>query len=858
MVTGSSSDSSGVSNSSNSSDPVGRDHQQAGMVPCNASGTSDSDYLSNDLFDETDPHNVQDAGGGSDEDGDFGSHNPPELPSTRATRSGRVVPTDITQDQLNRNGYDDSSKVRDHIPKRDPAMPPGAKDDSLVGVKEWLFFALKYDWLVKPQTRNPKLADSKSRLNYENYKSGSTLAEMKLAGATNKDFHHDFARGFYAFDTVSPITVGELKAQFAYKYGHPEDGVNSFSSAYLRINNLENEEAIRDECLEIGISFLEGLTYNQQRLVTSVIGNKTLAEFAHICANNIMFEDPLTVADALAGPNATAWRAAMQEEIDNLVKFNCFNAVSKEQAKASGGKLLQSKWVFKTKMQSDGTVQRYRARLVAKGFQMKEGIDYYESFSPVFSYPSFRMVMARAAAMDLQVDQWDLKNAFLQQRIDVEHLYMSPPAGYDKFLEDGKTPAALHCLGSIYGMVQSSRLLHVRLAKFLLKHGYRQLISDKCVFIKGDGDDEEIVCTYVDDIILASKRGNEKKRSDFNRMFEAEFEMSPWTKGECDWILNINVKRDWEKGTIHLSQEAAIVKLATRFGLDSERGSNIPMDANLKLRKPTPDLVIAQPEFDYMSAVGGLLYISITTRPDIAYSVGVLSRFISCPAISHVDAAKRVIRYLYETRTYGIRYCRSNTIEGKAAAHQHGQLSGHYHAKKNKYGVQGSGISADPTPMHSYVDADLGGDLDTMRSTTGYVIMLYGGVISYSAKLQTTVALSTTEAETNAACEAVKQLCYVRLFLEELGVKLTHPTTLYEDNDAVMAQAKGSENQKRSKHFMLKVHFLKEKLDDGTFVFKRVNTADQVADAFTKALPKEQFRQCRQWMGVYPADPIVV
>jgi hypothetical protein len=482
---------------------------------------------------------------------------------------------------------------------------------------------------------------------------------------------------------------------------------------------------------------------------------------------------------------------------------------------------------------------------------MKEGIDYYESFFPVFSYPSFRMIMARAAAMDLQVDQWDLKNAFLQQRIDMEHLYMSPPAGYDKFLPDGKTPAALHCLGSIYGMVQSSRLLHVRLATFLKKNGYRQLISDKCVFIKGEGDDEEIVCTYVDDIILASKRGNEKKRSDFNRMFEAEFEMSPWTKGECDWILNINVKRDWEKGTIHLSQEAAIVKLAKRFNLIGEHGSWTPMESTLKLEKPSPDVVIPQAVFDYMSAVGGLLYISITTRPDIAYAVGVLSRYMSCPGAEQVEAAKRCIKYLYQTRTHGIRYSRSSVIDGKPAAHQHGKPQGYFHSQKHK-NVSYTAEEVQEGIMCAYVDADLGGDKDTMRSTTGFVIMLYGGVISYSAKLQPTVALSTAEAEANAACEAVKQLCYVRLFLEELGIKQTYPTTLFEDNNSVIAQAKGNENPKRSKHFMLKVHFLKEKIDDGTFKFKRVNTTEQLAGAYTKPLPRVQFEQCRSWMGVLP------
>jgi hypothetical protein len=130
----------------------------------------------------------------------------------------------------------------------------------------------------------------------------------------------------------------------------------------------------------------------------------------------------------------------MQEEIDTLVRFNCYERVAKSDA-LEHGRLVKSKWVFKVKYNSDVTVQRFRARLVAKGFTQVPGSDYYETFSPVFSYTSFRSVLALAAAHDLQLDVWDLKNSFIQQKIDVEHLYMEPPDGFDKFLPDVR-PAA--------------------------------------------------------------------------------------------------------------------------------------------------------------------------------------------------------------------------------------------------------------------------------------------------------------------------------------------------------------------------------------------------------------------------------
>jgi len=701
---------------------------------------------------------------------------------------------------------------------------------------------------MKMERENPKQRGSQSRERYEDYKEATTLSEMLEFGALPGDITNDFCRGYIHFDTSSRMTVQELINKTKESFEDDDQG-NSNS----RINGVcSYEESIRMEFMSVGVNHIENMTHNQQTLLRDALGNQSLHEFAHMCVNNIMFNEPTSVKEALSSENAAEWRAAMDEEIANLIKFNCFKRVTKADA-IKHGKLLQSKWVFKQKFNADGTHQRFRARLVAKGFLQQQNIDFYETFSPVFSYTSLRMVMAHSAANDLRLDQWDLKNAFLQQRIDVDHMYMAPPDGYDKMMDDGVTPAALHCLGSIYGIKQASRLLHTRLSKFLKSQGYRQLISDQCVYVKAIGtDDEEIVCTYVDDIILATKRNNEERRAQFNDMIKREFEVSPWTKGECDWILNMNVKRDWELGTLHLSQEAAIIKLATKFGQNNTKSASTPMDSNLKLSKG--EIIIPSEDFDYMSAVGGLLYISMTTRPDISYPVGVLSRFMSCPGAEHVKAAKRVISYLFGTKTYGIRYSRSEPKESVGAPH-----SGHRnpqifcHTVKSSQAKQGSDEFKE-VMCHTYVDADLAGDRDTMRSTTGFGILVYGGVISWMARLQPTVALSTAEAETNAAVEAVKMLCHIRMFLEELGVKQTHPTTLYEDNNAVMSLVAGAESSKRSKHYMLKTHFLIEKKLNGIFDMKKVITKEQMADIWTKPLNPEPFNRYRNWMGVINCD----
>ena len=152
--------------------------------------------------------------------------------------------------------------------------------------------------------------------------------------------------------------------------------------------------------------------------------------------------------------------------------------------------------------------------------------------------------------------------------------------------------------------------------------------------------------------------------------------------------------------------------------------------------------------------------------------------------------------------------------------------------------------------MGTYADADFAGDEGTRKSTNGHCIMLHGGIVSWLSKLQSTVALSTAEAETIAGLEAVKQVIHMRLFLQELGEEQLEPSIVYEDNNAAISLAHGKEQSKRSKHYQLKVHFLNEQYARGVFAYEKVPTKEQLADVFTKALAREDFCRFRDWMGV--------
>ena len=617
----------------------------------------------NEVLSDVDTENTLDI----EEGNEIGRTGGRELRSRQISTKQTTEATPRHEDQ--KLVLDGKAQLKDIIPKRHKGEAIGIPIDVTTSEKSFIEFAFKYDLKIEVQKRNPKLSGSKSFTRYELYKEAQTLREIIQLGGTHGDVFNDYSRGYITFDKAVDGTVEEMMGNKVIANGVWSSPISSITSeqetsgamACARVSGiLSYDDSIRHEFGLVGLDHIEGLSHNQQELLKKAIGGQTLMEFAHSCAGRILIPEPITVREALTSEYAKEWRAAMDEEITNLIKFQCFTRVPKTQA-LKHGRLVKSKWVFKVKYNSDTTLQRFRARLVAKGFTQVPGTDFYETFSPVFGYTSLRALLAKAANEDLEIHQWDLKNGFIQQDIDVEHMYMQPPEGYSDMMPDGRTPGALHCLRSIYGLKQSSRLLHNRLSKYLKSLGYSQLVSDQCVYVKN----KITICTWVDDIVMFCPKGDGNASKIFDAELRKEFEVSPWTAQEAGWILNMRVQKDWKTGTLHLSQEAAIEKLAAKFGLSEAKGVKIPMVPGQVFARPEAEDIIASSEYDYMSAVGALLYISLTTRPDIAYAVGVLSRYMACPSKLHVEAAQRVIGYLQSTKIFGLRYSRSRFVATK-------------------------------------------------------------------------------------------------------------------------------------------------------------------------------------------------
>ena len=523
---------------------------------------------------------------------------------------------------------------------------------------------------------------------------------------------------------------------------------------------------------------------------------------------------------------------------------------------------MKSKWIFTVKKDANGEVERLKARLVAKGFTQVKDVDYSETFSPVFAHSSLRMMLALAAKHDLKITSWDLTSAFVQTKLDREHIFMQTPFGFPTELPDGRR-TALRLKQSLYGLKQSSKILHESVKEFVKSLGYEQSISDSCLFIKrpnrstgttpngksetGIPSGTSYILTYVDDIVMFSPKHDAELRKTFDKAIRAKYLVGKFTKGiegDCDWLLKMNIKRNWEKGTLHLSQSQAIEKLYERFITQKSTSfPRTPMATGLSLTKTDPRDIIPRHQFDYMSCVGSLLYISLTTRPDICQAVGVLSRYMSCPGREHIEAAKRVVLYLKGTQNHGILFDKAKTLAPNI----------YYHCAKGKSALEGTD---DNQLLRAFTDSDFAADVNTRRSTTGFVILVAGGAISWRSKLQSTVALSTMEAETIAGVEATKELLHLRLLLKEIGLPEAGASKLYEDNASAIHVGHGSEGNKKTKHFQIKVKWLIEQYKEGQFKYVKIATKDNLADHFTKPLALCDHEKFRKWMGVHSINKI--
>lgn len=511
--------------------------------------------------------------------------------------------------------------------------------------------------------------------------------------------------------------------------------------------------------------------------------------------------DPKTYGEAMSSPEAHHWQRAMDEEMESQNN----NHTWIPGLLPPGKKALPVRWIFTRKRNELGEVVRYKARLVVKGFMQREGVDFKEVFSPTAKWATMRTFLSLTAALNLELEQLDVKTAFLHAPLE-EDIWISQPPGF----EEGGPRTACKLLKAVYGLKQAPRAWHIKVKSLLMDAGYTPSAVDPALFVKLDPRPSYCL-VWVDDLLVAYHPEDPTGNAAIKRL-EEEFEV---TKGDGSYYLGVEIKRNRALRQLKISQHLLIEDLLAEFGMSDCKPKSTPFPPGTHPTKTGAEPLPADSR--YSALVGSLLYLSTVTRPDIAQAVGVLSRYMAAPTQEHWQLGMHLLRYLSSTRTSGITYTGTDFTNGCTAI--------------------------------GYTDSDFAGDLDTRRSTTGYVFTMNGGCISWSSRLQPTVAVSTTEAEYMAAGSGVKEALWLRNLHSDMGMTVK-TVTIYTDNQASLAMLKNPVSSVRTKHIDVLHHFARERVERKEVCFVYISTSDNISDIMTKALPSVKFVECCTNMGV--------
>ncbi|KAL0269596.1 UNVERIFIED_CONTAM: hypothetical protein PYX00_007274 [Menopon gallinae] len=443
---------------------------------------------------------------------------------------------------------------------------------------------------------------------------------------------------------------------------------------------------------------------------------------------------------------------------------------------------------------------KYKARLVARGHTQRPGIDYDEIFAPVARYELIRTLLAIAVNEQMYVHQLDVVSAYIQGFLSDE-VYMEQP---EAFVDKKNKDHVCKLVRPLYGLKQSGREWYKRINDYLVNKGGMNAEGDPCIYVFGTNENRVILLIYVDDILLASKSLEEM--NEIKELLKREFEITDL--GPINTILGINIKRDSDTGNMTLTQRNYIEELIKKFGMENAKEIGTPMELNVKVSKEmSPKDENEREEMKhkpYRELIGCLVYLSKATRPDIAFAAMTLGRYCNDPGKEHWTLAKRVLRYLKATPELGIKYSRN------------------------------------VKQLEAFTDSDWAGNVDDRRSCSGNVLMLAGGPISWMSKLQSSVSLSTMEAEYVAIREVTKEVVYVSRLINHMLFRhyVKEPISVYCDNQSAIELSKNPVFHKRSKHIDIAYHYARELVEKGKIELKYLRTDEMIADVFTKPLSK--------------------
>ena len=499
---------------------------------------------------------------------------------------------------------------------------------------------------------------------------------------------------------------------------------------------------------------------------------------------------PTTFEEAMNSPESANWLQAAKIEMQAHKDNATWTLIDPPK----NCKPIKGKWVFTKKTMNDKLT--FKARFVARGFTQKLGIDYEETFSSVLTYTSLRFIISIAGSEHWKMYHKDFRTAYLNAYL-TEPILMYQPTG---FVQQGAEQKVCILNKAIYGLKQAGRAWQITLFKTLTQNGLQQSKNEPCIWFQESKKKFIMIGVYVDDLIVTGN--DEEKMKYISETLHKNYKMKDL--GQVKKFLGIEITKF--KNKISLTQKSYIHETIKKF-----RQENCKPEPTPTIGGDMSDGNIAENNLPIREALGALMFIANATRPDISYIVNKLSRHVSTPTAQLWKGIQRVLKYLKGTEGFGLTYdCgrpRDNLI--------------------------------------FYADSSFADDATDRKSTTGWISLMGGNVISWRSVKQKSVALSTTESEYMACCDATKEAVWIRNLYQEIFGIMSKPVTIFQDNQSTIFLAKNDVVKRRTKHIDLRYHFVREQIQKGIIEIIFCDTENMTADILTKPLGKHSYQRLR-------------
>ena len=519
---------------------------------------------------------------------------------------------------------------------------------------------------------------------------------------------------------------------------------------------------------------------------------------------------PTTMEEARGRPDYPLWAEALERELQQQMERGVYDPITQEDI-SNGENVIRMTEVLSVKYKPDGTIDKYKVRLCARGDMEKDWArpDRDMTTSPVTSAESFRLMCAVTATHpEWKMTQLDFSQAYTYASLPEDrNVIVKFPVGVMGSTREEPQYARLK--RSLYGLADAGRNWYEEVTGALQTFGLKQSTDDACLFTLTKGGAVQLIAVlWVDDLLMA---GDPKETL---RLVEALRGQYSVTSGPPTTFLGIQINTD--RGVIQIGQERAVVDLLKRNRMQECKPKRVIATNHPQMTEKLDEPEVQGKELadriqQYRALIGSLLHLAVWTRPDLSYVVGMLARHCSNPGKLHMGALKSILRYLQGTRGCQLTY----------------------------------GLTERDNTLIAYSDADFAGDIDGAKSTSAYVIQLNGATVCYQSRKQTIVALSTAEAELIALCECVRAVITVRNRLSEIGHMQPPATAIFVDNQTAIHLVSQPTGGRRTKHFNVRLKFVREQVARGTVSVKYISTDYNMSDLLTKVLTADKTERFR-------------